>query len=475
LVQVDVLVKAKDIPVSGLTRDDFELFDNGKPQQISVFSVRDMAATNPPKQHLPEGVFSNRPTYRGPEPVTATVILFDSLNTAVADQGYVRLQALKYLAKTSRNEVIALYQMDTTVKVLLPFTDDRDKIRQAVERFNMVQSQALQDGEDGLLAGLNDNSAQAARLFNLQRRIDITTAVFNGLAQHLKGLPGRKKLVWITEGVMPTVTQQTTRNGVTMNDYYNFSEKLYAPAKTLNDANIAVYAVNPAGPKLDYADPNLTSMLYFAQKTGGKAVYGGNDVAGDIEAAITDTDLTYTLGFYSTEETSKAHNLQVKVKRSGVDVRYRANYSTTEQKPVTATVRTGTLNATMHEPLEFTDIAIFASATPANSHPGYFDVAVKIDINDFKLEEKNGRFKGSFDLAIAPDVESHQIGLRQTITLDFTQQRLVVALNEGVNVVDRIRATDSEGKLLSKRLHVAVMDNNSLKTGSVRIPIEPKK
>lgn len=478
LVQVDVVVKSKDLPVTGLTKDDFEIFDNGKPQQIAIFSVHEVDAVKPSGLKIPEGVYSNRPVQRGPEPVTETILLIDSMNTKVEDQGYVRVQVLKYLAEASRNEVIALYQMDTTVKVLLPFTDDRDKIRSAVDRFNMAQSLALQDGQDGLLSGLTDNASQATRLFNFQRRVDVTSAVLDGLARHLKGLPGRKKLVWISGGVPPTVNMPSVRNGVTINDYYNFSEKLYAPAKSLNDANVAVYAIHPGGPMLDMADPGLTTMLYLANETGGKAVYGSNDVAGLIESAITDTDLTYTLGFYSTEETrtAKQHSLKVRVKRSGVDVRYRANY--TEDvlvKPLTKEVRTATLNAWMQEPLDSTDIAIFASATPADDRPGYFDVAVKIDVSGFKLEQKNGRFAGNFEIGIVPDVENKPKGLRQTIALNLTQEKLLLALENGIAVINRIRATDSKGKLLSKKLHVVVMDNATAKAGSVRIPLQAGK
>lgn len=478
LVQVDVVVKAKDIPVTGLTKDDFEVLDNGKPQQISVLTVHEMGAVNPPKQELPPGVYSNRPVYRGPEPNTATIILFDSLNTATADQGYVRLQALKYLAKANRNELIALYQMDTTLRTLLPLTDDRDAIRKAVDRFNMVQSLSLQDGEDGLLAGLNDNSSTAAGLMNWQRRVDITSAVLSGLANHLKGLPGRKKLIWITSGLPPTATVQTQRNGVTMNDYYKLDEQLYSPANLLNAANVSVYTIDPRGPFVNLADPGLTTVIYFAQKTGGKAVYGDNDIAGDIDKVMTDTDLTYTLGFYSTEETrnAKQHSLKVKVKREGVDVRYRQNYSDDGlSKPLTSTVRTGTLNSWMQEPLESTDILIYASATPSEKRPGYFDVAVRVDISGFKLEEKNGRFVGTFELAIAPDVENKPKGLRQTIALNLTQEKLLDAMNNGVTVINRVRATNDKGKLLSKSLHVVVMDNASVKAGSVRIPIAEGK
>src|ERR1051325_11671915 len=42
LVQVDVIVTDKDRkPVAGLKRDDFEIYDNGKPQAITTFAYED--------------------------------------------------------------------------------------------------------------------------------------------------------------------------------------------------------------------------------------------------------------------------------------------------------------------------------------------------------------------------------------------------------------------------------------------------
>src|SRR5678809_336337 len=71
LVQVDVVVREKKGAVMGLTKDDFKVTDNGKPQTIGVFSVRQVApAVAAP---LPPGVVANRPQARGADPVSATV------------------------------------------------------------------------------------------------------------------------------------------------------------------------------------------------------------------------------------------------------------------------------------------------------------------------------------------------------------------------------------------------------------------
>src|SRR5580704_10233895 len=103
LVEVDVVVRSHDQAVTGLTKDDFRILDNGKPQDIVTFSVRSSPAkssrtnelANP--KPLPAGVISNRVSRSGEEPVAGTVILLDRLNTEVADQAYFTKEMLKYL------------------------------------------------------------------------------------------------------------------------------------------------------------------------------------------------------------------------------------------------------------------------------------------------------------------------------------------------------------------------------------------
>ena len=59
LVRIDVAAQDKNgQPVSDLTRDDFELFVNHKPQAIATFTVT--SATPALPEPLPRGTFSNR-------------------------------------------------------------------------------------------------------------------------------------------------------------------------------------------------------------------------------------------------------------------------------------------------------------------------------------------------------------------------------------------------------------------------------
>jgi VWFA-related protein len=474
LVQVDVVVQSKGKNVKQLTKDDFELYDNGKLQSIAIFTQRSVVPPDAPPRKLLPGLVTNRPMQTGTEPVSATVILIDSQNTEVADQIYARQEAMKYIQGSNRRESIAIYQLDTSLKLVQPFTEDRDALYRALDIFHGAQSVNLVD------TGATGNAAAAVEQVSQQRRADITSAL-GSLALNLKYIPGRKKLLWMTAALPLTLSQTTRRNGVEVHDYTDMSQKVLGPIGALNDANVAVYPIDPRGgsiflpPKVGFFDPNLTTMIRFAERTGGIPLYGTNDIAGSIELAIADTDVTYTLGFYPREEKydGAEHQLRVHMKRGGAEVRYRNSYRDETKPPVlTKASREATVNAWMQEPLDATAIPLAAYATPVPNRPGYVEVRIKIDPGSLKFEHANGRFNGSIQLAIAPDIPAKAKGLRQTIAFHLTDASYVKALAEGMVLTHQVLANPAkkEGPL-PKQMHVVVLDETTGNAGSVRVPI----
>ncbi len=78
LIQVNVIVRDKNGPVADLSKDDFELFDKGKPQKVAVFSVISSKGAAPRAPALPANIFSNRIETRPDAPTSATVVLIDN-------------------------------------------------------------------------------------------------------------------------------------------------------------------------------------------------------------------------------------------------------------------------------------------------------------------------------------------------------------------------------------------------------------
>jgi len=77
LVEVDVVARGKGVPATGLTKENFTLFDNGKPQKISFFSGRSSRNPGPAVVPLAAGAVSNRLERDGERAVNTTVLLID--------------------------------------------------------------------------------------------------------------------------------------------------------------------------------------------------------------------------------------------------------------------------------------------------------------------------------------------------------------------------------------------------------------
>jgi VWFA-related protein len=214
LVQLSVIAQdGKGNPIAGLRKQDFTVFDDGKPQAISFFSCGTPAPSTPPAA-LPFNVFTNRSDLRGEDPGAVTVILFDSLNTASPDQSYVRRQILRFLQTLKPHDHVAIYALTTNLIVLHDFTQDVSVLVDAVSHFTPKElaafdastSQALD--LEGLTSDpqwrsfqnrLNNAEGQINDLHTLNR-VGTTAAALGLIADHVAAIPGRKSLIWVSGG-----------------------------------------------------------------------------------------------------------------------------------------------------------------------------------------------------------------------------------------------------------------------------------
>jgi VWFA-related protein len=119
LVQVNVIVhNKKGLPVPDLVKGDFVLLDRGKSQMIGVFKA-DSTSQVVPRLSLLPNVFTNRMASRGETPTSATVILFDALNTRSKEHLSRSLQEVEF------QDRIALYVLGrdltaSTISLTLP-------------------------------------------------------------------------------------------------------------------------------------------------------------------------------------------------------------------------------------------------------------------------------------------------------------------------------------------------------------------
>ena len=155
-----------------------------------------------------------------------------------------------------------------------------------------------------------------------ERRQKTLTALDN-VGSHLAGVPGRKSLVWISHG-FPLASSNNLEA--------SYVDDVRDASRRLASQDVAVYPVDAAGLTALRGNPvergriEGTSEL-VASITGGRVTRNNNDLALGIAAAAEDVRGTYSVAFYTPEDSDNGwHRLTVKTSRPGVTLRHREGY-----------------------------------------------------------------------------------------------------------------------------------------------------
>jgi VWFA-related protein len=133
LVSVPVVVRdAQGRAISGLSREDFQVLDSGKPQTISRFAIQKFGADQTPSPGAPAAAPESQPSPAAPAPPERYIAyVFDDVNTTANDLSQAREAAMRHILTSLRPvERAAVYT--TSGQGGVDFTADRDKLRQAL-------------------------------------------------------------------------------------------------------------------------------------------------------------------------------------------------------------------------------------------------------------------------------------------------------------------------------------------------------
>jgi VWFA-related protein len=460
VVQIDVEVRDQHgLPVAGLTRDDFTVTDGGKRRAISIFSVEGEASTQrvPSSDSLPPNVFSNQSGTARPVP-HATVILLDAINNYWDDFAAARLRLLDTIGKLRRDERIAVYAATTRpagVVIVQNFTADRALLRRTIQAYPPPPI----DPAPGMIAAPRGSAIEEES----RRRIALmdTMSAFRLLSAHLGKLPGRKSLLWLTSGLPPKELRE-------MPDLF---EKA---AAALNEANVAVHVLDDDGigdPHRRWGRQAFWNLRDLADRTGGKAYLGRNDLDDMLAEAIERPRIAYTLGFYLPDEErdERFHPLAVRVARRGLELSYRKGYYAGVVAPPSAPRKREPLENALLDPQEATGIAISAEvaqtpATPrANLH-----IAMRLGAAQLSFREQAGGLFGAVEQMFLETNAAGGVVAKVTTSKDLrvSPRTLEQFQREGLPLVQDVGLMEDAVRLL-----IVVRDTASGRTGTLSVPL----
>ncbi len=483
LVEVNVVVTGKQgRPVDGLTKDDFTITEDGKPQRIESFSVEKVHLLPPPAEPLPPDIYTNRYELKGGAPSAVTIVLLDLVNTTWRDKYYSRAELVRFLRRQLRaGDRVAIYALSADLHLLHDFTSDiapliaalgRYKPRPGVDLVGAPSASSTGDARlDALIAKGDGLMYQAYAISRANR----TTAALEAIAERVAALPGRKNLVWISGG-FPIKTGDLGMGR-------NFRADVERATRVLAAANVAVYPVDArglvarSGPGFGMSgDSHATreTMHVMAERTGGKLFLDTNDISGAIRTAIDDTKLTYMLGYRPSHGTWDGHfqRLSVKVNRRGVSVRHRTGYVALADESTAAADRADGLKSALADPLEATGIRLMAAIKPDTPAPGRLAVRIMIEPADLSFREVDGRWTVKLDMAYVQQPTPAGAGMtlvKDEVNLHMRPETYAKTREVGLVVQKSLPAAASAFKL-----RIVVRDANSGAAGSVEIPRAPR-
>ena len=281
LVQVSVIVRHHGAPVTGLTKDDFTILDQNRPQQIADFSEQSYdpaaqphssSAADPAKT-----IFSNHFDPESGVPNSVTIILLDALNTPRQEMANARAAVADFLQQIKPNERVALYGLSTNLYVIHNFTSDASSLLAALRRSKNAIAYKPSASEINDIDSGNDNidafmlaAEQHAADMQTVNRAEMTANVMASIANSLVNIPGRKNLVWVSGSFPFQIGTGTSADdpqpnsavaslgGSTANhsnapgpdnsvQYRTFLKEIEAAAEAVNNANLAIYPVDARG------------------------------------------------------------------------------------------------------------------------------------------------------------------------------------------------------------------------------------
>src|ERR1017187_5430372 len=264
LVQVNVIVRHKSEPVTDLKKEDFRLFDNGKQQTISTFSVESSNGKLPESPvKLPPGVYTNTLMKKPGTPQSVTVILLDmqntsgSFGTAMQQALWARQQVVKFLLTIKPEDRVALYILTGNgLKVMRDYTTDSTGLLRALNAFSdgktlpdLSQDEMMSFGTDtvSLNNWVTNGATGMQRDMHMIDRTKGTLAVIEFIANHLASLPGRKNLVWVSTGFPLSIGYSEHAMNDPSRIQATFDEEVTRTVKAVNNANVAIYPVDSHG------------------------------------------------------------------------------------------------------------------------------------------------------------------------------------------------------------------------------------
>lgn len=299
-------------------------------------------------------------------------------------------------------------------------------------------------------------------------REQLTFAALDAIGAQLSRFPGRKNLVWITDGVPISLGPNRSDTG----DFVDFTPAVRKMSEAFDRSRIAIYPTrqNMLGSP-DSIDgrtgvTSLEDLDQFANLTGGRAD-GGKDIGAAVRQAVSDVRTSYQIGYLvpSKSEDGKIHKIRVTTKRKGIRIQAKTEYYAWPESP--DDLAQAAMQSVLANPFDAGEIGLRGSlVTPDPTKPESRFVDVRVAAGDVALIQNGGRYSGQLRVVVAGCGPDGRVKQARTygVNLSYNAAERDQALREGIDFQQPMQDDDAS-------VRVVIFDTGSESVGSLTIPI----
>ncbi|HSB10823.1 MAG TPA: VWA domain-containing protein [Blastocatellia bacterium] len=441
LVQIDVLVTDKQgKPAGGLKREDFELFDNNKPQHITDFSYevadkRRAGDQTTGARSLPRAIGAG-------ELKRVIAFVVDTLHIKYVNMQRTRKMLEDFVDnKMQPGDLVLILPTSGGSGLLQQFTSDQRLLHRSIDRLRPFyfsndttpyrSTSHIFTGSAGPPMGIGNrrgtalpsvpelNSGDGAKPDPLEEAdVRATLTALNETLKSMGKLPGRKVGVLVSEGLrllatrtwsdLDNTTALAARSNVV---FYTIDPRGLDPLvpgagdELDRDSDIMTALASASDRRRDDFHQSQDSLKAIAADTGGKFFGNNNDINQGLVAMLDENSAYYLLGFYpeAGRWDGRFHRIKVAVRnRPDLSVSFRKGYLAKSPPPHPNSKlepRVAEAIEAISSPLVRRDIDLRLTPlfTDDPKHEPLVTLLLHIDASRLSFTQTDGRFENKLD------------------------------------------------------------------------------